>query len=111
MLQFTLTIISLQNVIVIQKAQLQTFVMWKLVNAFAKKALVDQDVINVHLDILKINTYLSSNASHVVVLQKDQPQKFVIPKMANVNAKKMFQEECVINVNLISMNILVALVI
>ena len=96
--------------IVIQKAQLQTFVMWKLVNAFAKKALVDQDVINVHLDILKINTYLSSNASHVAVLVKAQPQKFVILKMANVHAKKMFQEEYAINVNLITMNILIAMV-
>ena len=97
--------------IVIQKAQLQTFVMWKLVNAFAKKALVDQDVINVHLDILKINTYLSSNASHVVVLLKDQPQKFVILKMANVHAKKMFQEKYVMNVNLVTMDILIAVVL
>ena len=101
----------MQNVIVIQKAQLKTIVIWKLVNVFAKMALEDQDVINVHLGILKINTCLSSNASLVVVLVKDQPQKFVILKMANVHAKKMFPEECVINVNLITMNILIALVI
>ena len=96
--------------IVIQKAQLQTCVIWKLVNVFAKMALEDQDVINVHLGISRINICLSSNASHVVVLVKDQPQKFVILKMANVHAKKMFQEEYAINVNLITMNILVALV-
>ena len=96
--------------IVIQKAQLQTFVIWKLVNVFAKMALEDQDVMNVYLVFLKINTYHSFNASHVVVLMKDQPQKFVIRRMVNVYVKKIYQEEYVINVNLIIMNILIALV-
>ena len=65
---------------------------------------------NAHLGFLKINTFHSSNASHVVALMKDQPQKFVILKMANVYAKKMFQEEYAMDVKLITMDILIALV-
>ena len=94
--------------IVILKAQPRTFVIWKLVNVFAKMALGEQDVINVHLGFTKINIYLGSNASHVVVLVKDQHQKSVTLKMANVHAKKNFQEEYATNVNLITMNILLA---
>ena len=46
--------------IVILKAQPRTFVIWKLVNVFAKMALGEQDVINVHLGFTKINIYLGS---------------------------------------------------
>ena len=51
---------------------------------------------------------ISRNACPVVVLVKDQPQKFVILQMANVHAKKMFQDEYAMNVNLITMDILIA---
>ena len=57
--------------------------MQKLVNVLAKMALKAQDVINVHQDYTKAST----NASHVIVLMKDQLQKFVILWMANVHAK------------------------
>ena len=96
--------------IVIQRAQLQTFVIIKLVNVFVKMALEDQDVMNVHLGFSKINIFRSSNASHVGAPKKDQPQKFVIMKMGNVYAKKMFQEEHANIVKLITMDILIALV-
>ena len=56
----------------------------KLVNVLAKMALKVQGVINVHQDFSNIST----NASHVVALTKDQPQKFVNLKMANVHAKR-----------------------
>ena len=72
--------------IVIQRVQLLTFVIQRLVNAFAKMGLVAQDVINVHLDFSKISTYLSSNVILVIVLRMDLPQKYVILQMANVHA-------------------------
>ena len=84
--------------IVIQKVQLQTFVTWRLVNAFANMALEAQGVINVYLDFSKISTYLSSNVILVIVLRKDQLQKYVILQMANVNASmKIFWVENAIN--------------
>ena len=88
-----------QSVIVIQKVQLQTFVMWRLVNAFAKMALEAQGVINVHLDFSKISIYLSSNVILAIVLSKDQPQKYAILQMADVHAKKIFQAEHALQVN------------
>ena len=95
--------------IVIQKAQLQTFVTWRLVNAFANMVLEAQDVINVYQDFSKISTYHSFNVILVIVLSKDQLQKYVI-HMANVHAKKMFQEEYVMIVHLIILDILIVLV-
>ena len=87
-----------QSVIVIQRVQLQTFVIQRLVNAYAKMGLVAQDVINVHLDFSKISTYLSSNVILVIVLRMDLPQKYVILQMANVHANmKTFQVENAIN--------------
>ena len=100
MAEFTVikTKLLFQSVIVIQKVQLQTFVTWRLVNAFANMALEAQGVINVYLDFSKICTYLSSNVILVIVLRKDQLQKYVILQMANVNASmKIFWVENAIN--------------
>ena len=85
--------------IVIQKVQLQTFVIWRLVNAFAKMVLEAQGVINVHLDFSKISTYLSSNVILAIVMSEDQPQKYVILQMEDVHAKKIFQAEHAIHVS------------
>ena len=57
--------------IVIQRVQLQTFVIQRLVNAFAKMALEALGVINVQLDFSEISTYLWSDVILVIVMKKE----------------------------------------